>query len=109
MLAHAGFDVVHAAGAQEAITIADKRTPDIVIVEVQLPAHSGIEFLHEFRSYSEWLKVPIIVNTMAAPHRIIQLQEALERDMGVRTILYKPQTSLQDLLRAVREQLAPAS
>lgn len=107
MLVHAGFEVTHVTGAQEAITAADKHTPDGVVLELQLSAHSGIEFLHEFRSYNEWLTIPVVVNTLAAPPRLAQLELALRRDMGVQAILYKPHTSLQDLLRAVRDHLVP--
>ena len=107
-LTHAGFDVTHVTSAQEAIDAADKRVPELVILELQLPAHSGVEFLHEFRSYSEWLDIPAIVNTLVSPSRLAVIGDSLRRDMGVQAVLYKPQASLHDLLRTVREQLAPA-
>jgi DNA-binding response OmpR family regulator len=103
-LEHAGFSVAHAAAAQSAVDAADKQCPDIVIVELQLPAHSGVEFLHEFRSYPEWQNVPIIVLSVLPPMQLTAVQGSLERDLGVRALLYKPRTSLEQLLRAVREQ-----
>lgn len=107
-LVHAGFTVAVAAGAQSAIDAADTRRPDVVVAELQLPAHSGVEFLHEFRSYPEWQQVPVIVHSVLPPVQTAPVAESLRRDLGVRTILYKPRTSLQQLLRAVREQLAAA-
>jgi two-component system phosphate regulon response regulator PhoB len=53
-LSSEGHNVVVCAGAQSAILSADQSTPDLVILELQLVEHSGIEFLYEFRSYSEW-------------------------------------------------------
>jgi DNA-binding response OmpR family regulator len=102
-LHHAGHTVAHVTGAQAAIDAADKQTPHVVIVEVQLPQHSGIEFLHEFRSYAEWINVPVVVNTALSPARMMLAKQPLKRDLGVVDILYKPRTSLQDLVRIARE------
>jgi DNA-binding response OmpR family regulator len=102
-LTHAGFSVAHALGAQGAVDAADKQLPDVVIVELQLPAHSGVEFLHEFRSYPEWQHVPVIVHSVLPPMQLAGAEESLRRDLGVRAILYKPRTSLEQLLRVVRE------
>ena len=103
---HEGHMVVHATGAQAGIAWADKRTPDIVILELQLPVHNGVEFLQEFRSYPEWKHVPVIVHT-AIPllHFSDGGRDALSRDMGVETIVYKPRTSLKDLLSLVRQHV----
>jgi DNA-binding response OmpR family regulator len=108
-LEHAGFVVQHVATAQEAIDVADKATPAVVVLELQLPLHSGIEFLHEFRSYTEWRSVPVVVNTLIPPGRLSAVGHALEHDLGALTVLYKPHASLQNLIQAVRAQLTPAA
>jgi len=107
-LEHAGHSVAHATGAQAAVDAVDKRMPDMAIVELQLPGHSGIEFLHEFRSYVEWLHIPVVVNTSLSPARISLAKEPLQRDLGVLEVLYKPRTTLQDLVRIARQYGAPA-
>jgi two-component system cell cycle response regulator DivK len=56
--------VTSVSGAQAAIMAADKHRPDLVILELQLIEHSGVEFLYEFRSYSEWQAIPVLVQTM---------------------------------------------
>ncbi len=106
MLAKEGFEVVHTVSAQEAISEADAATPDIVIIELQLPRHSGIEFLHEFRSYPEWGHIPVIAHTVIAPSRLADLRQPLTQELGVTAILYKPKTSLEILLQTVQTQLA---
>ena len=103
-LEHAGHSVAHAAGAQSAVNAADSKTPDIVIMELQLPRHSGIEFLHEFRSYGEWQHIPVVVHTMLPAIRMASIVLSLRRDLGVREVLYKPYTTLHDLVRTAREQ-----
>ena len=104
--ARAGHSVALVRGAQSAIHAADAHAPDVVVLELQLPAHSGIEFLHEFRSYPEWNTVPVVVHTLITPPKLATAKAALARDLGVHQLLYKPQTSLQELLHAVRQVLA---
>lgn len=105
-LQHAGHIVAHVMGAQAAVDAADRQTPDIVIAELHLPGHSGIEFLHEFRSYAEWTGIPVILNTVLTAGQIAPALEALHRDLGIREVLYKPRATLQDLVRVVREHTA---
>jgi len=100
---HAGFTVAHATGAQAAIDAADEKRPDVVILEIQLAAHNGFEFLHEFRSYAEWQQVPAIIHTMIPPTQMQAVKGPLNNDLGVRATLYKPRTTLQQLLSTVRE------
>lgn len=105
-LQYAGHTVAHVTGAQSAIDAADKKVPDVVILELQLPQHSGVEFLHEFRSYAEWLNVPVVINTLLPPARIMLVKKPLMRDLGVCEILYKPRATLQDIVRIAREYSA---
>ena len=106
---YAGYEVAHSTGAQAAILAADVQTPDVVVLELQLPLHNGVEFLQEFRSYSEWKRIPVIVNTVIPLARLSAGgYAALKRDLGVETVVYKPRTSLKDLLRLVREHIVVA-
>lgn len=100
---HAGHDVQHSTGAQAAITAADVRSPDIVLLELQLPLHNGVEFLQEFRSYAEWQHIPVVVNTVIPPSRIAPAIPALEHDLKVSKVVYKPRTTLTDIVRLVDE------
>src|SRR5665213_2102299 len=62
-LVAAGHKVTARAGAQSAITAADGAKPDLVILELQLIEHSGVEFLYEFRSYPEWQDIPVLIHS----------------------------------------------
>lgn len=98
----AGYTVRHTAGAQAAIHAADEQKPDIVVMEMQLGGrHNGMEFLHEFRSYTEWQGVPVVVNTVVYPPRMAAAAPVLRTQLGVVDILYKPTASLADLVAAV--------
>ncbi len=107
-LQHAGFTVTSVTSAQSAVSAADVQQPDLVVLELYLPVHSGVEFLHEFRSYPEWRHVPIVVHSSLPPTKTTVAEETLYRDLGVSVILYKPRTSLKRLLSVVHEQLVLA-
>lgn len=101
-----GHTVQVCSSAQGAIAAADERRPDVVVLELQLVGHSGVEFLYEFRSYADWQGVPIILHTQVPAGEFAASRELLYGDLGVAAYLYKPQTSLGKLVRIVR-QLAP--
>ena len=102
-----GHKVAHARSAQAAVHEADQKQPDVVVLELQLPRHNGVEFLYEFRSYAEWLELPVVVHTYVPPHELAQAS-ILERELGVVRNLYKPETTLEQLCGAVR-MAAPVS
>lgn len=105
-LESAGHLVVVCAGAQAGIMVADQIKPELVILELQLVGHSGIEFLHEFRSYNDWQKVPVVIHTQVPPSEFNDSAELLRHELGVNLYLYKPQTTLKDLVQAAHEQVA---
>lgn len=102
----AGYAVDCCANAQAAIVAADTYRPDIVVMELQLVSHSGIEFLYEFRTYADWMTVPVIILTHVPPGEFGASRDVLMKELGVATYLYKPQTSLQKLVSSVNEHTA---
>jgi DNA-binding response OmpR family regulator len=101
-----GHEVTVAAGAQAAISAADSSRPDLVVLEMQLVEHSGIEFLYEFRSYAEWQAIPVIVHTAVPPSEFAGSRQILDQELGVNIYLYKTRTSLSQLLSKVRGQIS---
>ena len=85
-----------ARNAQTAIEIADTHMPNIVVLELVLGAHNGVEFLYEFRSYNEWSHIPVIVFSMQRVNDV-----GLFKKLGVQACLYKPATTLAQLFSEV--------
>jgi DNA-binding response OmpR family regulator len=100
-LKQAHHKVTMCASAQAAIFAADELKPDVVILELQLVGHSGIEFLYEFRSYEDWQTVPVIILTNVPAGEFSASWDLLKNDLGVTAYHYKPLTSLRALLRSV--------
>lgn len=99
-LEQAGHDVSWARQAQSAVHAADDKKPDLVLLELQLSAHNGIEFLYEFRSYTEWQDIRVMLLTMVTPDAIL-ITKSQMKSLGIVGILYKPATNLAQLVAAV--------
>lgn len=95
-----GHHVTVCASAQQGISAADAKMLDVVVLELQLVGHSGIEFLHEFRSYADWQHIPVIIFSNVSPHEFLASEKLLKR-LGVAAYHYKSRTSLATLLASV--------
>ena len=99
-LTNSGHSVEVVSHGQDAVHAADSHTPDLVILELQLAGHNGIEFLYEFRSYPEWQSIPILI-VSALPKTNAQIEPSLMKQLGIVEYFYKPETSLVKLTRKV--------
>lgn len=99
LLKRTGYQTCHVSGAQDAIMAIDKIRPRLIILELQLQSHNGIELLHELRSYPDLQGIPVVLLTFipepASGNRYKQF--------GVAEYLYKPHTSLEKLTRTVED------
>ncbi len=102
-----GHSLQWRSSAQSAINGADETLPDIVILELQLPGHSGIEFLYEFKSYPEWQAVPVIILSTLDESEIA-CSSILLGPLDVVSYHHKHYTSLQQIADAVDQALAVA-
>ena len=96
----ADHTVTHAHTAQQAVMLADEHKPGLVILEPQMARHNGVEFLYEFKSYTEWQRIPVIILT-SVPTNEFEKLTVLRTQLSVVTILGKSKTSLADLCAAV--------
>lgn len=107
-LNQAGHDVAVYKDPQTAISDADKKFPDVVILDLMLAGRSGIEFLYELRSYPDWQKVPLIITGRLSADEIQAFSDAFAQ-LGVAVYLPKQTTPLASLLAETETLLQPAS
>jgi len=86
--------------AQKAISMIDELKPSVIILELQLSGHSGIEFLHEFRSYEDWTNIRVIIHS-SVPKTSLNLNSRIWKQLGIDKYLYKATTSLDRLVDSV--------
>jgi DNA-binding response OmpR family regulator len=99
-----GIKVKLCNNAQGAINMIDETKPDAVILELQLAGHSGIEFLNEFRSYSDWAEIPVFVYSNV-PKYSFGVDEKTWSNLGIERYLYKSDVPLNALLGIVKSKL----
>ncbi len=78
------WEVKTASTGREAITTFAEFSPDVVLLDVQLPDFSGIELLHQFKMYSETAAV-IMMSGVGNLERVIESMK-----LGAETFLQKP-------------------
>lgn len=100
-----GHNVRTCTSAEAAIESIDTAKPDLIIAELELATHNGVELLYELRSYGDWQAIPVIVLTnqpFADNSRSLKAWQQLK----VAGHFYKPHISLRRLSEIVSSHLA---
>jgi CheY-like chemotaxis protein len=79
-----GFRVLLAVNGVEAIEVARTRQPDLILMDVMMPALDGLEATRRLRGFPETRDIPIITLTA------LDQAEARARDAGANDFLAKP-------------------
>jgi CheY-like chemotaxis protein len=61
-----GYLVVHAADGQEAVEMAARERPDLILMDVSLPVMDGLEATRRIKAHAETQTTPIIALTAHA-------------------------------------------
>jgi CheY-like chemotaxis protein len=101
-----GHEVSWARNAQTAVDEIDTSEPDVIVLEIQLGLHNGIELLYEIRSYPEWQHIPVVIYTLN--RRVLEpLFQEVIRQLGVQVVYYKPDVTPRQLCGKITQlQLA---
>lgn len=96
--------VAYANSADSGLEVLDSNKIDLVVLDIFLDAHNGIEFLHEVASYNDTQKIPVIILSAVLEHDFGMSPERWQ-EYGVVKYLYKPNTKPADLRSEVQKQL----
>lgn len=97
------YDTAYATDGLSAITMAQKEKPDVIILDVGLPAGDGFVVMDRLQQNAELASIPVIVLTARDP------QGTRQRIMkaGASAFFQKPADNGK-LLNAIRSVLSPA-
>lgn len=99
-----GHDIVSAKDGEEALALAVKEKPDLIISDVMMPRISGFDMLDILRNAPETKDTKIIMMTALS-----QAEDRARADeLGADRYLVKSQVTLEDVANAVREILSDA-
>ena len=80
------FDIVEAADGQEALAACERRMPDAILLDWNMPVMNGIEFLRNLRSH-EGGGTPVVV-FCTTENNLDRVREAMEA--GANEYIMKP-------------------
>ena len=98
-----GYETLSAADGEEALVVATKEKPALIIADVMMPKLSGFEMLETLRASPEMNYVKVIMMTALGQAE----DRARGEKLGVVKYLVKSQVTLEDFVRVVREVLPP--
>ncbi len=98
-----GYDTVTAGDGEEALVVATKEKPSLIIADVMMPKLSGFEMLETMRSSPGMADTKVVLMTALGQAE----DRARGEKLGVVKYLVKSQVTLEDFVRAVREVMPP--
>ncbi len=82
----AGYQVMIAHDAMQAVMAAQRNPPDAVLLDVHMPAGGGLQTLRQLRASMKTSHIPVIVVSGSADAQMIEVL----RQLGVEEFLSKP-------------------
>jgi CheY-like chemotaxis protein len=106
-LAHAGYEVTSAGDGEEALRLAQEKSPDLILLDMLLPKVSGPEVLRSLKTKPATAGIPVIVLTGLSQKNAERLQadgadgflekSALGLDQGAEALLVAVRDIVQRL------------
>jgi chemosensory pili system protein ChpA (sensor histidine kinase/response regulator) len=101
LLQREGFDVVTAKDGVDALQILEDQTPDVILLDIEMPRMDGFEFTKTMKAEPKNAHIPIIMITS----RTAEKHRNRAAELGVDLYLGKPYQE-EDLLRNLRDMLS---
>lgn len=96
-----GYEIVSAGDGEEALALAIKERPNLIVSDVMMPKISGFDMLDILRSTSETKDVKVIMMTALSSDD----QRARGEALGADRYLVKSQVGIEDVVRTVHDVL----
>lgn len=96
-----GFDVQVVENGEAAIRAAQKRTPDLILLDLMMPVKDGFETLRELKADKKFTHVKTIVFSNLGQEE----DRKKAADLGADDYFVKAEISLQEMVKKVRDEL----
>lgn len=96
-----GYEIVSAGDGEEALAVAVKENPDLILSDVMMPKISGFDMLDILRSTPETKDVKVVMMTALSSEEQRKRGEAL----GANRYLVKSQVGIEDVVNTIHEVL----
>ena len=95
-----GFDVITCENGAQALKIASKEKPNVIVTDFQMPVMTGLELVENLRKQPDTAKIPVIMLTA----RGFAIEDRQKEELNISACLSKP-FSPRELLQSVEEVL----
>ena len=101
VLTRNGYEVVKALDGDIGLQLAEKESPDLIILDIILPKVNGFEVLRALKSKDSTKGIPVIILTN------LESMEDIEKALGegASTYLVKSNYTLGEILQKVKQEL----
>jgi CheY-like chemotaxis protein len=99
-----GYDIVSAGDGEEALAMAIKEKPGLIVSDVMMPKISGFDMLDILRSTTETKDIKVIMMTALSSED----QRLRGEQLGADRYLVKSQVGIEDVVRTVHDVLGDA-
>jgi CheY-like chemotaxis protein len=96
-----GYDIVSAGDGEEALAMAIKERPQLIVSDVMMPKISGFDMLDILRSTTETKEIKVIMMTALSSDD----QRQRGQQLGADRYLVKSQVGIEDVVRTVHDVL----
>ena len=96
-----GYNVVVAGDGEEALAVAVREKPDIILSDVMMPKISGFDMLDILRATPETASIKIVMMTALSSEE----QRARGEALGADRYLVKSQVGIEDVVNVIHEVL----
>ena len=96
-----GYDIISAGDGEEALAMAIKERPALIVSDVMMPKISGFDMLDILRSTTETREIKVIMMTALSSED----QRKRGEQLGADRYLVKSQVGIEDVVRTVHEVL----
>ncbi|MEI6229024.1 MAG: response regulator [Candidatus Saccharibacteria bacterium] len=100
-----GYDIKSAGDGEEALAMAIREKPDLILADVMMPKISGFDMLDILRSTPETRDIKVIMMTALSSED----QRARGETLGANKYLVKSQVGIEDVVRAIHEVLSDST
>ncbi len=99
-----GYDIISAGDGEEALAMAIKERPALIVSDVMMPKISGFDMLDILRSTTETRDIKVVMMTALSSED----QRKRGEQLGADRYLVKSQVGIEDVVRTVHEVLGDA-
>src|SRR3990167_6907164 len=99
-----GYQTLTASDGEEALVVALKEKPELIIADIMMPKMSGFEMLETLRAAPDTNNIKVVMMTALGQAE----DQARGEKLGVVKYLVKSQVTLEDFVRVVKEVVPPS-